>query len=356
MIVIGTDIDPRDWYWAPSDVASKVFSSARGAVVSNADATYLTWVSSGGVATTGLTIAQVLAYMQQVNGSLWGLGLSNLTPTVNNGAGPFTLTNPMAMLNNVGATAATVTLNLPSFAAYSAPPIGVTVSIDNTGGGTNKVQPVDVNALNIGNPIGPATILDLVCTALTYNAGSGKIDHFWTGVARVGTATIGTYGNDIATIGNVSNSRILGNLTGGSTNVQQLTPAQVSQIALAGAIFVTVNIDLNQANHDNQITLTLPSWATRYQVQGLKLTHPSATGSTATVGAFTGAGGTGATLINNTAVAFTSTAENTAGNLTNFAAASATASFNATTIFIRTGTAAGGAQTCDATLIVFPVP
>lgn len=129
----------------------------------------------------------------------------------------------------------------------------------------------------------------------------------------------------------------------GSTNPGTLilgTPPIVS--------YILEDVNFNATNTDNTLTLTLPGNVERYVINSVRINDASASISTATLGVFTGAGATGATIAANQAVTVTATATDTLNNTQSLTLTNAnTMAYNDTTLYVRTGTAQGSAATAD---------
>lgn len=111
---------------------------------------------------------------------------------------------------------------------------------------------------------------------------------------------------------------------------------------------VAVGVNFNSANTDTDVTFSLPSGIIRWRMRNIYLSNASASISTATIGVFTGAGGTGQTIAANQAITVTATAVDTNNNFMSLAITNgATMAYNDTTIRARVGTAQGSAATAD---------
>lgn len=109
-----------------------------------------------------------------------------------------------------------------------------------------------------------------------------------------------------------------------------------------GILAITTGLDMNVANNDNAISIS----ATKYIVRRITLYDASANLTTVTVGVFTAAGGAGTTLVANAAVAaLTAAAKFLELTLT---AVVGTDYRTEGTLYLRTGTAQGGAATVSA--------
>lgn len=137
-------------------------------------------------------------------------------------------------------------------------------------------------------------------------------------------------------------------VTVSSITTRALTPGSSGVTERGPAYIVLKGMNFNTTNTDNAVTFTLPPGLSRYAVSSVWLCNASASISTATVSVRTGAGATGATICAAQAITVTATATDTVNNaqsltLTN----AATESYNDTTLYVRTGTAQGGAATAD---------
>lgn len=148
------------------------------------------------------------------------------------------------------------------------------------------------------------------------------------------------------------------NVTDSSGNATQFLTANIGvadTLPPGNLEFRVTGINFNSANTDTPVTLRMPPGITRYFVQGLRLSHASASISTATVGVFTGAGATGQTMAANQAITLTASAENTVNNGMTLAQTNAgTETYTSTTIFVRVGTPQGSAATADFTITIIP--
>jgi hypothetical protein len=120
--------------------------------------------------------------------------------------------------------------------------------------------------------------------------------------------------------------------------------AQVSTNSKTGlGRFVYQGVDFNAGNTDTPIKISTVS--NTYRVSSMSITNASQTLTTATIGLFTGAGGTG-TLIADTAV---TVATATVGDVNSMQVLTGPTTINtdATTLYIRVGTPEGAAATAD---------
>lgn len=126
-----------------------------------------------------------------------------------------------------------------------------------------------------------------------------------------------------------------------------------SQLRVTGNQLVPqfISVNMNAANTDNQIT-HIP-WA-KYIVRRVIIYNCSTSlgaTSTATLGVFTGAGGTGTTIVT-VAVIVGLTATTKKVDLT---VALTTDTLTAPSLFVRTGLAQGSAATCDVSIEAYPL-
>lgn len=120
--------------------------------------------------------------------------------------------------------------------------------------------------------------------------------------------------------------------------------------------YVVTGVNFNSANTDTPITIALPVGITRYQVNDAKLSNPSASISTATIGIFGGAGGTGAVIAANQSITVTTSSANTNNNSMSLGLTNAlTEAYDLTTIYARVGTAQGSAATADVIIMIKPL-
>lgn len=143
------------------------------------------------------------------------------------------------------------------------------------------------------------------------------------------------------------------------------SPVRLSDVTSTGIPIILPNVgffvfkttvNFNVANTDTPLVLSLPSGFTRYRLNGVFITGASASISTATVGVFTGTGGTGTTLVTNSAVTVTSSSEDTNNNMQSLTVNNiGTQSHNQTTLQIRVGTAQGSAATAMVSFYIQPV-
>lgn len=131
----------------------------------------------------------------------------------------------------------------------------------------------------------------------------------------------------------------------------------IPTITIPGVLrFTYKNINFNSANTDNTLTFSLPAGVTRWRVSNMFICKASASISTATVGVFTGAGGTGQTIAANQAITITQSAANINNNgMVLVTTNGATEHYDVTTIFLRIGTAQGSAATADLVFEIIPL-
>ncbi len=138
-----------------------------------------------------------------------------------------------------------------------------------------------------------------------------------------------------------------------------ITTAQAQANLGIGVIeIMTTGVNFNSANTDTAITIALPTGFTRYVIQGIRISHASATLTTATAGVFSSTGGGGTTIASNAAVTISTASENLVNNLQTLAlfSSNSTTSYNFGTLQFRVGTAQGSAATADVEIMVFPIP
>ncbi len=170
------------------------------------------------------------------------------------------------------------------------------------------------------------------------------------------TATSGLDWTDMAFSGNAIVTPSFTLSGAGALNAAKVTIGG----ALVALQSVTLTaVDLNAAAPiDSARTIPLPTGFTRYQVQFIILSHASTSLTTAHAAVFTGAGGTGVTLVSDTILsAVTSASDATNGNSLRFTVVnSTTTTFTAGTLYFRLTTAQGGAATADVTFVYLPLP
>ena len=117
-------------------------------------------------------------------------------------------------------------------------------------------------------------------------------------------------------------------------------------------------VNFGAANTDNPITISLPQGFTRYLVQNVYISGASADISAATCSLWTGAGGTGVSIVPSaSAVTVSATADATVNNLQSAPVTdSGTRSYTSTTLYFRTQTAASGSPTASVTIRYASLP
>jgi hypothetical protein len=128
---------------------------------------------------------------------------------------------------------------------------------------------------------------------------------------------------------------------------------------LATGSFTLRGANVNQTTTDlPTITVLYPTGFTRFRVTGVFVSHASVSLTTATLGVFTAAGGTGTTIVTDAALSgITTASENTAANSISMTLASqTTTSYNLSGLIPRVGTAQGTAATADITITVQFLP
>lgn len=117
-------------------------------------------------------------------------------------------------------------------------------------------------------------------------------------------------------------------------------------------------VNFGAANTDNPITISLPQGFTRYLVTNVIISGASADISAATCSLWTGAGGTGVSIVPSaSAVSVPAIADATVNNAENITITdSATRSYTSTTLYFRTQTAASGSPTASVTIRYVPLP
>lgn len=142
-----------------------------------------------------------------------------------------------------------------------------------------------------------------------------------------------------------------------ATSINCTVPQTQAILGEGSIVFAITGINANSANTDTSFTITLPTGYTKYQVQQIFSYNPSISLTTATAGVFTGAGGTGTTVVTSAALAALTT--NTAGANGSMLAHTVvnvnSAFFNSGTLFYRIGSAQGSAATVDVAIIIRPL-
>jgi hypothetical protein len=189
---------------------------------------------------------------------------------------------------------------------------------------------------------GGKAVFTVPITATSYN---GLTVTTSTGTLTVANGKTATVNNTLTLSGTDGSSVAFG--AGGTVSYQ----------GEAGVLrFRVTGVNFNSANTDNAVAITLPSGITRYSLTRVMLSNASASISTATVGVFTGTGGTGNTLCANQAITVTATAAGTNNNTMQLAATNAnTMAYSDATLYVRVGTAAGGAATADVIIDIYPL-
>jgi len=144
----------------------------------------------------------------------------------------------------------------------------------------------------------------------------------------------------------------------GSISVAQMGSTSYAVSAIA---FMVTGVNFNSANTDTAIAISLPTGFTRYRVNLFMIDHASASITTATCAAFTGAGATGTTLVTNpTTITVSTASEGTNNNLQQLNIVNgSTTSFrlvDVPTLYFRVITAQGSAATADVTVWIIPLP
>ncbi len=109
------------------------------------------------------------------------------------------------------------------------------------------------------------------------------------------------------------------------------------------------SVNFNAGTTDTSFVVPLPSGTTRWNLQQLLICNASQTLTTATIGVFTGAGGTGTTLLADGAITVATATQGNA-NSAQSRTGVLTVDTTATTAFVRIGTPQGAAATGDVTL------
>lgn len=130
-----------------------------------------------------------------------------------------------------------------------------------------------------------------------------------------------------------------------------------AQPSVAGSYLTAAElVDFNVANNDWQFPIVFPAGTTRYRVLFAQIYEASASLTTATVGLFSGAGGTGVAIIaGGTAVTVSTGADATNNNFQSILG-NGTTSFTVPTLYFRVGTPEGSAATALVVLNIIFLP
>lgn len=249
--------------------------------------------------------------VQGIQGFIGDTGATVIGPT-----GPIGLTGPTGSTGPIGITGSTGPTGIAGLIGYTGP-IGVAGSTGPTGI-TGLIGSTGV----IGST-GPTGTIGV--TGATGSTGP--------------TGVIGSTG-PIGATGTVGATGIIG-ATG----------------PVGGPLVFKVAVDLNTANHDYPVSITLPTGFTAYYILSANLSKPTVTMSgQATCNIYTGANGTGIKILSGTSfgIWFYSTANGTNGNYC-ILGLGFTASFTDTTLYFRTIAAFGSAATAVFSIAIIPV-
>lgn len=126
-------------------------------------------------------------------------------------------------------------------------------------------------------------------------------------------------------------------------------PAVNSSPGLGSTLLSAKTIDFHTATGD-VATIAVPAFITKYQISSIAITNCSVMPILAAVGFFTGAGGTGTTLV--TAGTITGASGATVILPMTLAGTVATTTFTGSSIFVRLTVANAAALTCDVGIVV----
>lgn len=118
-------------------------------------------------------------------------------------------------------------------------------------------------------------------------------------------------------------------------------------------------VNANAGSTDTAVPISVPSVLNgggSYSLAAIIFSNASVSLSAATAGVFTGAGGTGTTVMTDAALSsLTAAALNAAGSMFSATIAASTTAFNAQTLYLRVGTAQGAAATFDVRFFCRPL-
>ena len=348
--ITGTRGSPVVLQTAPTITAPAVVSggSATAFEVGRLGATTPAFVvdtSTGGTTITGITVTAE----SSGNGvNITAMGETNV-PLVVNGAGSGTI--------NFGTASTGDVISFRNFDInHDSTP---TLTIGSIGGSLAHVKAPGTSGLAFTTGGGDqVTVLNTASSTrqvtLTGSNGGNPTISTSAGSLAITPAVVGAAGIN----GSMAANTIKCNNTGSPATSIDCTVPQAQALLASGVItFVATGVNANSANTDTSITITLPTGASKYRMQGVFSYNPSTSLTNATAGVFTGAGGTGTTVVTNVALSALTT--NTAGANGSLLAHTVvnvnSAFFNSGTLFYRIGTAQGGAATVDVVIQIVPL-
>ncbi len=175
-------------------------------------------------------------------------------------------------------------------------------------------------------------------------------------VVKVTPDTSTSIATGVASLGGMTGVITCGTGITCTGNSVTIAPTQFYTTLIASA----QSVNLNSANTDNAMTVTLPAGTTNYRITAVMVQNNGTTASltTATAGLFSAAAGGGLALAANQALsAITANAVNTDANslsLTQTIASRTTV--NSATLYFRVGTAQGAASTANVYVYAQPMP
>jgi hypothetical protein len=219
-------------------------------------------------------------------------------------------------------------------------PVGVPLTIINTSANSFALADDRTNAIFT---VPPYQAVSVVNFGLSMQAGQPRPNFSFFGASAYGTSPFGL------------NGLALAGMPGSAGEIGQMQAKLAYSPILGGW---ASNVDLNVGATDTPITITSP--VGNYVVNAVIVRNHGTTASltTATLGLFTGAGGTGVAISADQPLAgITSNVVNTAANGAVLTISSGVGAwFNSTTLYARVGTPQGASATADVYVLIRPLP